>query len=188
MWKILAGVLLVVPMALRAAPPDDGPPPANAERVEKRMRLARILGIAEALDLNESQANQAREVLNRFDEQRKPLMRTLHDNMGILRRAAQGDAGARGQVDEATARVFEARRELQKIDVEAFQALAKGLSPEKKARLLVFLSHFRDRFRMGMATAGQAGQGAGPRMGGGRGWGMGPRRDAEGCPDCPMGE
>lgn len=197
--KKLILALAVLPFAALAAPP--GPPSkaeadARFEQMEKRMRLARSIGVAETLGLDENQAVKVNAEMARFDEQRKPLMRQLHDNMMLLRRAASGDTAAQGGVDQAVTAIFDARARLQTVDREMFQAVSKNLTPEKKAKLAVFFAHFAGRFGAGMGH-GQGG-GWGPEQGMGHGWGgkgmgpgwgpgrgMGPRPGGPGGPGGP---
>jgi Spy/CpxP family protein refolding chaperone len=168
---------LLVAMAFVACPVNAGPGPAAApaasnprvDRADRRMRLVRMLGIAEALDLDDAQFNQMREILNRQDEKRGPIQKQLRDDMQVLRRAATGDAAAQAQLDKVVVRVFDAREKLQKIDRETYEAMSKGLSAEKRARLMVFLHHFQNRFGPGMSP----GRGATGANSGVRGQGMG---------------
>jgi hypothetical protein len=157
--------------------------------MEKRMRLARAMGLAEALDLDEKQAEKMREVLGRFDDQRTPIMKQVHDGMEVLRKAAKGDKASQGQVDDSVQKVFDARSRMTALDREMFQAIAKDLSPEKRARAAVFLAHFQGRFGAGMGPGMERGPGGrhegmghgpggghrmGPGPGGGGGMGPGP--------------
>ncbi len=182
MRKLILTLIAAVPLAALAAPkaagPGGGPPgdeTARMERMERRMRLARTLGLAEALDLNESQALKMQEAMSKFDERRKPLLRQMHDSMMTLRRAATGDETAQGQVDQAMARIFDARAQIQQVDREMFGTITKDLSPQKRARAAVFLSHFRGRFGrgpgMGAGWHGGRGMMRGPGPGGGPGEG-----------------
>jgi len=161
--------------------PGKGGPPANPEErfahMEKRMRAARAIGLAEALDLDEKQAEKMREVLGRFDDQRKPIMKQVHDGMQVLRKAANGDKASQGQVDDSVQKVFDARSRMTALDKEMFQAIAKDLSPEKRARAAVFLAHFQGRFGAGMGPGRGHGDRGGPGHGPGEheGRGHGPR-------------
>lgn len=186
----LPAVLMLAVPALGAAQgqgpgmgmgPGAGGPPANPEerfaQMEKRMRVARALGLAEALDLDEKQAEKMREVLGRFDDQRKPLMKQVHDNMQVIHKAASGDKANLALVDDSIQKVFDARSRMTVLDKEMFQAISKDLSPEKRARAAVFLAHFQGRFGAGMGPGmgkgGRGGMGPGGRgMGPGRGGGM----------------
>lgn len=176
--KKLILALAVLPLAALAAPA--GPPgkaeaDAHFEQMERRMRLARSIGVAEALGLDENQAVKVNAEMARFDEQRKPLMRQIHDGMQLLRRAAGGDAAALAGVDQAVTAIFDARARIQAVDREMFQSVARNLAPEKKAKLAVFFAHFAGRFGAGMGHGPGAGRGwgMGPGQGMGRGWGPG---------------
>jgi hypothetical protein len=206
-------VLLAVPLGAMAAPPPGGPgpgpggggPPGEGpgwERLEKRARLARTLGLAEALDLSEADALKMRELMARFDEKRAPLQKQVWEGMQVLRRAATGDQAAQKDVDTALKGVFDARAQIQALDREMFQAVTKGLGPEQRAKAAVFFALFQGRLGGQMGKAMQMRHGMGPGMGPGRGMGpargMGPGMEPGAgmmgmgpmsgeCPgDCPM--
>jgi Spy/CpxP family protein refolding chaperone len=161
--------------------PGMGGPPQNPEerfaQMEKRMRVARAIGLAEALDLDDKQAEKMREVLGRFDDQRRPLMKQVHDSMQVLRKAANGDKANLALVDDSVQKAFDARSRMTALDKEMFQAISKDLSPEKRARAAVFLAHFQGRFGAGMGPGrghgDRGGPGHGPGEHEGRGHGPG---------------
>ncbi len=68
----------------------DGDTPARQEQVQKRMRLARTLGLAEALDLDEAGALKMRDLIAKYDDRRTPLRKQVRDAVRTLRDAAQG--------------------------------------------------------------------------------------------------
>jgi hypothetical protein len=147
-------------------------PRGDPERMEKRMRLARTLGLAEALDLDAPQALKLGEAVSKFDERRLAAHRQLHDSRQVLRRAAQGESVAPAEVDQAIQKVLDARAQLQAVDREIVATVTKDLTPEKKARAVLFLSKFQRRFGPEMGP-GRMGRGDGPGMRGGRGRGRG---------------
>ena len=182
--KKLTVMLALVPAAALAAPqsspargpgagPGAGPDePARMEQMQKRMRLARTLGLAEALDLDDAGAMRARDVMAKFDERRAPLRKQVADNVRVLRDAARGDKDAAAQVDQAVQRLRDARTQLQALKSEMFQQLTQGLSPQKKAKAALFLATFHAHAeRMMMHRGHGGGPGAGSR--GGRGMGTG---------------
>ncbi|HEU4384855.1 MAG TPA: periplasmic heavy metal sensor [Anaeromyxobacteraceae bacterium] len=205
--KLALTALAALPLAALAAPPPGpaqgggmGPPddaPDRLERMEKRMRVARAIGLADALDLDAAQATKLAETLEKLDQKRQPVHKQQHEAMQVLRQAARGDKDAQAKVDDAVKKVFDAREKLQAVDRETYQAVAKGLAPEKRARAAVFLGRFRERFGRGMAMwmggmdgpghEMHRGMGHGGGMGRGRGMGgPGPGSDFE-CQDddCP---
>ena len=142
--------------------------------MEQRMRAARAMGLVEALALNDADAARLRDTLRPLDDRREPLLREVHDGMVLLRDAANGSEAAQQRVDETVKRVFDARAKVEALDRQLYQAVAKDLPPEKRARAAVFLARFQGRFGMGMGPGGERGgaRGMGPGMrgpgGGGR--------------------
>jgi hypothetical protein len=158
----------------------------DPERMAKRMRLARTLGLAEALDLDAPAALKLGESLAKFDDRRIAAHKTMRDSREVLRRAAKGEKVAAADVDQAIQKALEARGQLQAVDRETVATVTQGLTPEKKARAVLFLSKFQRRFPGPGGMMGPGGMGPGRGMGpghhGGRGpgggpgggWGMGP--------------
>jgi hypothetical protein len=134
--------VVLLPFLALAAPaqPEADRSAEQVERQERRERLRRVMGLAEALDLDTQQALRLDETLRKFDERRRPLLEQVRESALTLMRAADGDTSAQGQVDQASARAFDARAQLASLDREMFQALSKDLPPQKKARLALFLA------------------------------------------------
>jgi hypothetical protein len=175
--------LMVVPAIARAQVTNDAdasraPNRLDPERAEKRMRLARTLGLAEALDLDAAAALKLGDQLAKFDERRKPVRKQAADARDLLREAARGGKASASQVDGAIAKLLEARGQMQALDREMLQAVTRDLSPEQKARATLFLGTFRDRierramrFHGGPGPDGDRGMMRGPRHGMGPGMG-----------------
>jgi ATP-dependent Lon protease len=133
----------LLPLAALAAPPDAQ---AEAEQAaEKRLRLARVLGLAEDLELDSAQALKMDETMRKFDERRRPLKEQVRESAEILERAADGDNSAMSQVEQAAQRAFDARAQLATLDREMFQALSKDLPPQKRAKLALFMARFEGK-------------------------------------------
>jgi ATP-dependent Lon protease len=142
MKPIRVAVLTValLPLAALASPPDAR---AEAElEAEKRVRLARVLGLAEDLELDSAQALRMDETMRKFDERRRPLKEQVRESAEILEKAADGDNAAMSQVEQAAQRAFDARAQLAALDREMFQALSKDLPPQKRAKLALFMARF----------------------------------------------
>jgi hypothetical protein len=174
----------------------------DPERMQKRMRLARTLGLAEALDLEPAQALKLGETLGKFDDRRFAVRKQLRDLRELLKRAAAGEKVPAAEVDGAVTKGLELRGQLAAIDRDTINAVTQGLSPEKKARAVLFLSNFHRHFagpgmRPGMGGPGGPGMGPGRGMGPGghgrgqggpgAGWGMGPGGDEGACAQLSMG-
>jgi hypothetical protein len=196
MRKILIALVLGPLAALAQGPAKDKAGPADGqkpdtEHMEKRMRLARTLGLAEALDLDTAQALKLGETLARFDDKRKAARKQGVDAREVLRKAAQGDKTVAGDVDGAIGRLLDSRAQLQATDKEMLAAITKDLAPEQKARAALFLGRFRERIERHMMPFGPGGPGGmhhGMMPGGmqGRGPGMGHGGMGPGMQDCPM--
>ena len=209
MRKMLIALLMVPAVALAQATPKDkagpqgpegrGPDPA---RMEKRMRLARTLGLAEALDLDTAQALKLGEALSRFDDRRQAARKQAMEARQVLHQAAQPDSKATAaEVDGAISKLLDSRTQLQAIDKEMLAAATKDLTPLQKARAALFLGRFRERIERhlmpggmgrgmemrGPGMHGMRGQGGQGMMGGPGGQGMmGGKGGGMGMEDCPM--
>src|SRR5690349_14400767 len=90
-----------------------GGPPMSPEQAEKRMKLARTLGLAEALDLDTADALAMGKTLDAFDARRDASRKQLRDAREQLQKLARGEAKAtQADVDQAVQRFFEARGQL----------------------------------------------------------------------------
>lgn len=118
------------------------------EKLEKRTRMLRVVGLAEELDLDLGQAVKLDEQMRRFDEKRKPLRDQVADAARILERAAAGDQAASGQVEGAAQKAFEAREKLAAVDREMYAAISKDLSPQKRAQMALYLARFESQSRV----------------------------------------
>jgi len=190
MKRIALLAALALPLAALAAPPPGRGPGApdettRREQMEKRMRMVRTLGLAEALDLSEAEALRMRDTLAGFDARAAPLRAQARESMEVVRRAARGDAAAQKGLDEALRKVRETGGQLRAVHEEMFQSLTKDLSPERKARAALFLHRYHQRMgafgrEMQLRHRGGRGpdQGMGPGSGPGPRWGMtGPGAD-----------
>jgi len=117
------------------------------ERAEKRLRLRQVLQLSDALELDNAQALRMEETLRRFDEKRRPLREQVRDAARILHQASRGDTSALAQVDGAAQRAFEARERIAALDREMYQALAKDLPVEKRAKLALTLARSEGKLK-----------------------------------------
>jgi len=154
MKKLVLAALLVPLTALAQAggpPPPGGqgqrgPDPKTMEKMERKLRLARTLGLAEALDLEPQKALELAQQLEKIDAKRTPLRTQMRDSRDVLRRAADGEKVAPADVDQAIQKGLDARAQMAQIDRESINVVTKGLSPEQKARAVLFLDRFQRRF------------------------------------------
>ena len=189
---IAFAALLPALAAAAAQPPPAWPGEGRKEHVQKRLRVARAVGLAEALDLDEAGALRVRDTLAKYDEQRAPLRDQLRGGIKTVRDAAHGDQAAAAQLDAALQRTRDARAKLQQLDAKMLDEITKGMTPERKARAAVFLATFRFRgagMAMHHGPRGEWGPGRPHHeMGGRMGCGMGehgPMRGEDGGPHEP---
>lgn len=182
MRKTMLALMLLPVVALaqgnNKTPPQAGGAGPDPARAEKRMRLARTLGLATALDLDTAQALKLGDTLAKFDDRRKAIHKQAADARDVLRNAATNDKAAAGDVDAAITRLLDARAQMQTIDKEMLQAITKDLSPGQKARAALFLGRFRDRIErhVWMMDHGMHGPGGDHGMMRRRGGMMGPEQ------------
>lgn len=197
--KKLIAILAALPIAAFAqgGPPGGGPGmgrgpgrgmgaggmgpngPMDAQAMQKRARLALTLGLAVALDLDDAQALKLGDTVAKFGERRRAIHEQLRDARQTLRKAAQGEKVGGADVDQAIAKMLDGRAQIQAIDRDLVTAVTKDLTPEKKARAVLFLARFERRFgrgepgmHRGMMRGGPGGPGGGAGMGGGPTTGM----------------
>jgi ATP-dependent Lon protease len=148
--------LALLPLGALAQQQNDDAEARELE-AEKRLRIARVVGLAEELELDSAQALRLDETLRKFDERRRPLMKQVRESAQILESAAAGDSAALPQVEQAAQRAFDARAQLATLDRETFQSLSKDMPPQKRAKLALFMARFdtksmkfklRDEMRM----------------------------------------
>jgi hypothetical protein len=154
------------PVATPAAPPAARPGPGRwdamnpgereekMEDAERRVRMMAVVGISEALELNEGDALRLSEKIKAFEEKRKPVRMGMHESMKTLKAAAEGDTAAAAQVDAAMLKVLDGRSQMAAIDKEFFTTLSQGQTPQKKAKLALFLAKFSQELQRFRAMGG----------------------------------
>jgi len=120
---------------------------AQRQRNQARMRMMRLVGLAEALGLDEAQALRIHETMRPFDERRGALEVENAGLARLVKQAADGDAGALGQVDQALQRMFDNRAEIQQINRQMLEAVGQQLSARQRAQMAVFFATFGDELR-----------------------------------------
>lgn len=133
----------------------------HGERRDGRLHMMAVVGIAEALELNEAEALRLSEKLKGFEDKRRPIRLEMVESMRTLKLAADGDAAAGAQVDQAVQKVLDGRAKLAALDREMFNSLSQGLAPQKRARLALFLAKFGQQVQKMKAGKGRHG----PRQG-----------------------
>ncbi len=125
----------------------ESPQNVQRQRNQARMRIMRLVGLADALGLDEAQALRIHETMRPFDERRAALEVENAGLARLVKRAADGDAGALGQVDQALQRMFDNRAEIQQLNRQMIEAAGKQLSARQRAQMAVFFATFGDELR-----------------------------------------
>lgn len=130
------------PAAMEKGDRDDKFSPERRAEMERRVHLAMVVGMSEALQLNEAEALKLSDKLKAFQEKRRPVREGMFDAMKTLKAAADGDTTAQAQVDQAVQKVMDGRQQMAALDKEQFQTLARDLNPQKRAQLALFFAKF----------------------------------------------
>ncbi len=165
MKTLLLSALLFSSVALAANPPTAASKPVpqapaswsghdemegRGPDFERRMRMMLVVGLADALSLNEGEAIALADKIKAFDERRRPVREQMKEAMKTLKAAADGDQSALGQVDNATQKVFDGRQQMAALDKEMYLTVSKDMQPQKRAQLAMFLAKVPAKGPMGM--------------------------------------
>lgn len=131
------------------------------ERFERRSHLAALLRISTALNLTDAQSLRFGKIMSRYEAKRSADRQLIFKGVRVLRRAARGDASAYPRVQSTLRQMVDARARIQKIDIQMYQELAKGLSPQKQAKLALVLARLpmQRRAMAGKVKPGRHGRG-----------------------------
>jgi hypothetical protein len=114
------------------------------QRALARVRMMKVVGLAEALDLNEAQALQMAEVMRRYDERKAPLQVQNAEAAKVIKRASEGDSAAIAQLDRAIQTMFNNRVQVQKLELEMMDELGRNLPAQQRAKLMIFFVRFAE--------------------------------------------
>lgn len=153
MKTVLLAALAVSSLTLAAPPPiaaaTPGAPPARWDRggemkenLQRKRHMMLVVGLADAMGLNEAEALRLSDRLKVFEDRRRPVREGMGDAMKTLKAAADGDQTAQGQVDTAVQKVLDGRQQMAALDKEMFLGLSKDLTAQRRAQLALFLARF----------------------------------------------
>jgi hypothetical protein len=122
------------------------PPPAK-QRAEARMRIMRLVGLADALELDEARALRINELMKPYDDRRVALEMQNADLAKVIKRASDGDAAAGAQVDRALQKIWDNRTEIAQLQREMQEAVGRELTPQQRAKMTIFFASFGNEVR-----------------------------------------
>ncbi|HYR54761.1 MAG TPA: hypothetical protein VEM39_01510 [Myxococcaceae bacterium] len=144
--KPLLITALVVPILALAASQLDSPqravPPGRLKQLA-RMRMMRIAGLADALGLDDGTALHLNDVMRQFDDRRVALEVENGELAKTIKRASDGDPAALGGTDQALQRIWDNRTEIQQLNRAMFEAVGRELTPQQRAKMLIFMATFQ---------------------------------------------
>ncbi len=153
MKKTMVGAAVVMFLCLaqtasaQAATQREAKAKANAALQERRVRMLATVGIAEALELSDTEALKLSETFRVFEDRKRPIRQSIGQAMKQVKAAAEGDTVAQAQIDTHIKTVLEGRAQLAQIDRELFNALSAGQSAQKKAKLALFVAKFNQELQ-----------------------------------------
>ena len=146
LW-IAVSAIMIVAVAASAQLETPRAQVVQRQRALARQRLMKVVGLAEALELNEVQALRMADVMRRYDERKAPLQVQNAELAKVIKRASEGDSAAVGQVDRAIQTISDNRVQVQQLDREMMDELGRNLSPQQRAKLMIFFVNFADEQR-----------------------------------------
>ncbi len=135
-------LLAWLPLSARAAPADDD---KVRSRVERRVRLLRLVELSDALGLSDEKAIKLNKMMETFDERRRKIAEQTRDAKKIVKRSADGDEAAHKELDGAVERLLEARKAMNDVDRDMYRAVSKELTPAQRAKFVITMVEFRGR-------------------------------------------
>ena len=146
LW-IAVSAIMIVAVAASAQLETPRAQVVQRQRALARQRLMKVVGLAEALELNEVQALRMADVMRRDDDRKAPLQVQNAELDKVIKRASEGDSAAVGQVDRAIQTISDNRVQVQQLDREMMDELGRNLSPQQRAKLMIFFVNFVDEQR-----------------------------------------
>ena len=146
MMKPLLITALAVPILALAASQLDSSQravPPQRQKQLARMRMMRISGLADALGLDDGTALHINDVMRQFDDRRVALEVENGELAKTIKRASDGDPAALGGTDQALQRIWDNRTEIQQLNRAMFEAVGRELTPQQRAKMLIFLATFQ---------------------------------------------
>lgn len=147
-WAV---AILMTPSAMAMESPERRPPPppddALVRRVEERVEMLRKWRVLEALDPSEELADRLLPLLSMADRRERDLARRREQTMEELRVTVERDPRNEGRLRELLAALEQGERERCRAQDERDQELARLLSVQQRARLVVALDEFHREVR-----------------------------------------
>ena len=145
MWR--SALLVLIPLGGVLAANSGAPNHPAPGAVARQVRMRQVLGLAEALDLTEADALRVSQIIQSFQQRRRPLQEQVAEAAKVVKRAADGDVAAVAQADMALNQMFTARTQLAQLNQEMFNTLGQGLTPQQRAKMSIYFAKFQIEVR-----------------------------------------
>ncbi|HUP00407.1 MAG TPA: periplasmic heavy metal sensor [Gemmatimonadota bacterium] len=139
----LTAAPLIAQEAPERRPPRQAPAPPALERLE-RFRIERL---QEALELNDEQARTLRESMEAAGRAYRQALVQQREAMERLRRELRSQPVERDALDRALEALENERRTLERLREEERGDIERLLTPEQRAKFLLFNRQFDERLR-----------------------------------------
>lgn len=146
-WVIALLVWAVPPIGAQDAPPARGPAPEAIERLE-RVRMERM---KRALDLTDEEAAAIRSRMKRHRTEMLRAMAEQREAMERLQRALHDEPVDQREVARALEAVERQRGRMRAMHDDHREQIGRDLTPEQRARMMLFNQRFEHRLRELMA-------------------------------------
>ena len=145
MWR--SALLVFIPLGGALAANSGAPSQPAPGAVARQVRMRQVIGLAEALELTEADALRMSQIIQSFQQRRRPLQEQVSEAAKIVKRAADGDSSAVAQVDTALNQMFMARTQIIQLNQELFNTLGQGLTPQQRAKMAIYFAKFQVEVR-----------------------------------------
>ncbi len=139
--------IAILAVAASAQVEKERAPGLAKQRAESRMRIMRLVGLADALGLDEAQALRINELMKPYDDRRVALEMQNAELAKVIKRASDGDAVAGAQLDKALQRIWDNRTEIQRLQREMQETVGHELAPQQRAKMTIFFASFGNELR-----------------------------------------
>lgn len=162
----LKSLPLVIVLAAPAVAQDDtpGPPPEGPPPFGQRVERFRFERLQKELDLTDAQVDELQQEMRGHRETMKQAMTQEREAAQNLRRALANDPVDQDQVRAALERLEAQREATHRLHQQQRRSLGQNLSPEQRAKFMLFNQRFDRRLRELIDRRRGGGPGGRPRM------------------------
>jgi hypothetical protein len=152
MRSLLIALLAIPAASMGANPAPPEPAAANQRRIQNELHLLRIIGLADALGLNEAEALRLDRLMRPYDERKRKVRAQIGEALKVIKLATEGDPAALASIDPALETVLNGRAQVAEIDRDMLLGVSRELTPQQRAKMAVFFARFGQHARQVVAN------------------------------------